>query len=82
MWRYLDPVVNVFMPTALGSITSALVLKSGGKHPEFFFTPGGFIHPDDRERAARAASDSIRSSGSAYELELRVRGADGNYAGF
>ena len=49
-------------------------------------TPGGrrssFIHPDDRERAARAFPDSTRSSGSAYELELRVRGADGNYRWF
>jgi formate hydrogenlyase transcriptional activator len=51
-------------------------------------TPGSllhssrFIHPDDRERAACAYSDSTRSSGSAYELELRVRGADGNYRWF
>ena len=45
------------------------------------FCPGGFFHPDDRERAARAYSDS-RSSGSAYELELRVRGGDGNYRWF
>jgi PAS domain S-box-containing protein len=27
-------------------------------------------------------SDSNRSSGSAYELEMRVRGADGNYRWF
>src|SRR5260370_29621675 len=46
-----------------------------------FFRPGWFIHPDDKERAARAYSD-IRSSGSAYELELRVQGADGNYRWF
>jgi PAS domain S-box-containing protein len=50
-------------------------------------TPGnifrsGFVHPDDRGRVARAHSDSIRSGGSAYELELRVRGADGNYRWF
>jgi PAS domain S-box-containing protein len=43
--------------------------------------PGWFIHPDDRERVARA-SDSYRSRGSAYELEMRVRGADGNYRWF
>src|SRR6202040_3319580 len=47
-----------------------------------FFTPGGIVHPDARERGARASSDSTRSSGSAYELELRVRGADGNYRWF
>jgi PAS domain S-box-containing protein len=44
--------------------------------------PGWFIHPDDRERAARAYSDRIRSGGSAYELELRVQGADGSYRWF
>jgi formate hydrogenlyase transcriptional activator len=41
--------------------------------------PGYFIHPDDRERSARAYS---RSSGSAYELELRLREANGNYRWF
>src|SRR5208282_4100203 len=44
--------------------------------------PGWFIHPDDREQAARAYSDHTRSGGSAYELELRVRGADGSYRWF
>ena len=34
------PGANVFMPTALGSITSALVLKSGGKHPGLLFLSG------------------------------------------
>ena len=47
-----------------------------------FFRPGWFIHPDDRERAARGYSDSIRSGGSAYDLELRVQGADGSYHWF
>jgi PAS domain S-box-containing protein len=47
-----------------------------------FFSPGWFIHPEDRERAARAYKDGTRSSGSAYELELRVQGADGNYRWF
>src|SRR5260370_21246983 len=40
---YSDRVANVFMPTALRSITSALVLKSGGTHPEGFFPPVGSI---------------------------------------
>ncbi|HTC63125.1 MAG TPA: PAS domain-containing protein [Candidatus Saccharimonadales bacterium] len=48
----------------------------------FFSSPGLFIHPDDRERVARAYSDNTRSSGSAYELELRLRGADGNFRWF
>src|SRR5438132_594941 len=44
MSPYLDPVASVFMPTALRSITSALVLKSGGKYPEgFFVLLGTFI---------------------------------------
>src|SRR6266542_173198 len=47
-----------------------------------FSRPGWFIHPDDRERAARAYSDASRSGGSAYELELRVQGADGSYRWF
>src|SRR3989441_1058282 len=42
-------------------------LEEWRQTPGNFFTPGGFIHPDDRERAARAYSDSTRSSGSAYE---------------
>jgi len=46
------------------------------------FRPGWFIHPDDQERAARAFSDANRSRGSVYELELRVRGVDGNYRWF
>jgi PAS domain-containing protein len=77
----LDPLVNVFMPTALRSITSALVLKSGGKHPEIFFVPVcSFILMTGNGR--RALFDSNRSCGSAYELELRVRGADGSYRWF
>jgi PAS domain S-box-containing protein len=47
-----------------------------------FFRPGWFIHPDDRERAARSYSDSARSGGSAYELELQVQAADGSYRWF
>jgi PAS domain S-box-containing protein len=47
-----------------------------------FFLSGWFIHADDRERAARAYSDSARSADSAYELELRVQAADGSYRWF
>jgi PAS domain S-box-containing protein len=57
-------------------------LEEWRQTPGNFFTPGGFIHPDDLERAARASSDRTRSSGSAYESEVRVRGADGNYRWF
>jgi PAS domain S-box-containing protein len=52
--------------------------------PGKFLGPGvfSFIHPDDRERAARAFPDSTRSIGSPYELELRVRRVDANYRWF
>src|SRR5260221_4095431 len=43
LFLYSDQVANVFMPTALGSITSALVLKSGGKHPGMVFRPRRFF---------------------------------------
>src|SRR4029077_20044012 len=59
-----------------------LSLEEWRQTPGAFFYSGLVIYPDDRERAARAYSDSNRSSGSAYELELRVRGANGNYRWF
>jgi formate hydrogenlyase transcriptional activator len=43
------------------------------------FSASRFIHPDDRERVAHGYSDSIRSGGSAFELEMRVRRADGSF---
>jgi PAS domain S-box-containing protein len=46
------------------------------------FLSSPFVHPDDRERAARTYSDSARSGGSAYELELRLRKRDGTYRWF
>src|SRR4029077_68658 len=53
MLPYLEPLVNVFLPTALRSIASALVLKSGGKHPEGFFAPvGTFILKTAKWRCA------------------------------
>src|SRR5580704_1479055 len=57
-------------------------LEEWRQTPGNVFGPGSFIHPDDREQLAHAYSDSTRSSGSAYELEMRVRGADGNYRWF
>jgi PAS domain S-box-containing protein len=57
-------------------------LEEWRKTPGTFNAPGGFIHPDDLGRIPRAFSDSTRSSGSACEFELRVRGADGDYRWF
>jgi PAS domain S-box-containing protein len=59
-----------------------LSLEEWRQTPGGFFTPGWFIHPDDRELAARVYSDRARSGGSAYELELRVQGADRSYRWF
>jgi PAS domain S-box-containing protein len=44
--------------------------------------PGWYIHPDDRDRSARAYSDAKLSGGSAVEMELRIRGAAGGYRWF
>jgi formate hydrogenlyase transcriptional activator len=59
-----------------------LTLEEWRQTPGSIFRPGWFIHPDDRERAERRYSDSARSGGSAYELELRVQAADGSYRWF
>jgi PAS domain S-box-containing protein len=59
-----------------------LSLQEWRQTPGGFFSPGWFIHPDDRERAARTYFDSARSGGSAYELELRVQAADRSYRWF
>jgi len=42
---------------------------------------GAFVHPDDRARE-RDYLDRALSAGSAYELELRLRGGDGTYRWF
>src|SRR5258705_5469560 len=48
----------------------------------FVSSRSSFIHPDDRERAARTYSDSARPGGSVFELELRLRKRDGSYRWF
>ncbi|MGC2323344.1 MAG: PAS domain-containing protein [Terriglobales bacterium] len=42
---------------------------------------GEFLHPDDRERAA-GHFDRALSSGTAFELEMRLRQGDGSYRWF
>ena len=80
--------VRVFGPGGERLYANRLALDYyGASLEEWRQTPGHsfhsslFVHPDDRERAARDF-DANSSSGSAYELELRVRGADGNYRWF
>jgi formate hydrogenlyase transcriptional activator len=82
-------LITVYGPSRERIYANRLVLEYIGmsldewRHlPGNIYRPGGFIHPDDQERAARAYSDSNRSTGSAYEAELRVRGAEGNYRWF
>jgi PAS domain S-box-containing protein len=43
-----------------------------------FLRPSSFIHPDDSERV-KACGDRALASGSAYEVELRLRRHDGSY---
>jgi PAS domain S-box-containing protein len=50
--------------------------RSGG-----FLRPSSFIHPDDSERVSVCA-DRALASGSAYEVELRLRNHDGSYRWF
>jgi len=42
---------------------------------------GAFVHPDDRARELDCF-DRAHSTGSAYELELRMRGGDGTHRWF
>jgi PAS domain S-box-containing protein len=59
-----------------------LSLEEWRQRPASIFSSSSFFHPDDRERAARAYSDSVRSGGSAYELEARLRKHDATYRWF
>src|SRR6266852_2693541 len=59
-----------------------LSLEEWQQVPGNYFVSSPFIHPDDRERAARTYSDSARSGGSAFELELRIRKSDSTYRWF
>jgi formate hydrogenlyase transcriptional activator len=58
------------------SLDEWLQTPGGASHP------GWYIHPDDRDRSARAYSDANLSDGSAVEMELRIRGAGGEYRWF
>jgi len=46
-----------------------------------FLRPSSFIHPEDSERV-KACGDRALASGSAYEVELRLRKHDGSYRWF
>jgi PAS domain S-box-containing protein len=56
-----------------------LSLEEWLRIPAGTFSASRFIHPDDRERVDRGYSDSIRSAGSAFEVEMRVQRADRSF---
>ena len=56
-------------------------LEEWQQTPGLSFRSSLFVHPDQQERTTRDF-DANRSSGSAYESELRLRRADGNYRWF
>jgi PAS domain S-box-containing protein len=66
----------------IGLDYAGLSLEEWRQAPGNFFSSPWFIHPDDRERAARTYSDNARSGGSAFELELRLPKRDGTYRWF
>jgi PAS domain S-box-containing protein len=88
MLDFTPQLVAVFGPGGERLYTNRIGLDYVGLSlEEWRQTPGNFFssrlfHPDDRERAARTHSDSARSGGSAYELELRLRKRDGTYRWF
>ncbi len=88
MLDFTPQLVAVFGPGGERLYTNRIGLDYVGLSlEEWRQTPGTFFssrlfHPDDRERAERTHSDSARSGGSAYELELRLRKRDGTYRWF
>jgi formate hydrogenlyase transcriptional activator len=86
---FVPQLVAVFGPDGERLYANRVILDHVGlsleewrQTPGGLFYPGSFIHPDDRERAAQSYSDSARSGGSAYVLELRVQAADESYRWF
>jgi PAS domain S-box-containing protein len=89
MLDFAPQLVGVFGPNGERLYANRILLDYLGttldewrQTPGNFFSSQPFIHPDDRERAARTYSDNARSGGSAFELELRVRKGDGSYRWF
>jgi PAS domain S-box-containing protein len=89
MLDFTPQLVGVFGPNGERLYANRILLDYLGttldewrQTPGKFFSSRSFIYPDDRERAARIYSDNARSTGSAYDLELRVRKGDGSYRWF
>ncbi|HWY59830.1 MAG TPA: sigma 54-interacting transcriptional regulator, partial [Terriglobales bacterium] len=82
-------VVAVFGPDGerlyanrIGLDYAGLSLEEWRQAPGNAFSSPSFLHPDDRERAARAFYESARPGDYAFELELRLRKRDGTYRWF
>jgi len=72
-----DPTANVFISTASHFDYLGLSLEEWRQTPH----PGAFVHPDDRPRDLDCFDRAV-STGSSYELELRLRKFDGSYRWF
>src|SRR5580704_14804378 len=76
LFGYTDPIANVSMSTASHLITWGLLLKSGARHK---LRVRSFIQTTGSGTGLFCRS---QSSGSAGQLELRLRGSDGSYRWF
>jgi len=76
-------LIAVFGPNRERLYANRTALSYFGSTLEEFLrrSPGSEAHPDDAERV-RAAGERALASGSAYELEIRLRSADGGYRWF
>src|SRR4029077_3416678 len=77
MLDFTPQLVGVFGPNGERLYANRILLDYLGtsldewrQTPGIFFSSRSFIHPDDREREARAYSDSACSVGSRSQLEL------------
>ena len=82
-------LVSVFGPggerlyaNRIGLDYIGLSLEDWRQAPGNGFSSPSFFHPDDGERVERTYSENIRSGGSAFELEVRLRKRDGTYRWF
>jgi PAS domain S-box-containing protein len=84
MLDFTPQLVAVYGPGRERIFANRIALDYAGVSlEEWQNTPGlgAFTHPDDRERE-RAYFAGAQSNGAAGQLELRIRGGDGNYRWF
>ena len=83
MLDFAPQLIGVYGPNRERLYLNHVALAYAGVSLEEWQTqpPGAFIHQDDREREL-AYFARAQSNGSAGQLELRLRGADGGYRWF